>query len=76
MAYFAKISSGYPRHGPRGIVRRRVDDEGRTHDESFTRNLRWEPSEYLKLYDLGHNDSDHVRITEIEAAAFIEGNLP
>ncbi|WP_433397916.1 hypothetical protein [Streptomyces sp. CA-146814] len=75
MTYFAKISDGYPRHSPRGIVRRRVDD-GRTHDESFTRNLRWEPTEYLRLYDLGHNEIDHVRITEIEAAAFIEGTLP
>ncbi|MFJ2219398.1 hypothetical protein ACIOFY_05055 [Streptomyces anulatus] len=69
--YFAKISDGYPRHSPRGIVRRRVDDD-QTHDEAFTRNLRWEPTEYLKLYDLGHNDIDHVQITEIEAATFIE----
>ncbi|WNF27164.1 hypothetical protein RI138_10105 [Streptomyces sp. C11-1] len=72
MTYFAKISDGYPQHSPRGIVRRRVDDDGRTHDEAFTRNLRWEPTEYLRLYDLGHNETDHVRITEIEAAAFIE----
>ncbi|MFE3720850.1 hypothetical protein [Streptomyces cyaneofuscatus] len=76
MTYFAKISDGHPRHSPRGIVRRRVEDNGRTHDEAFTRNLRWEPTEYLKLYDLGHNDIDHVRVTEIEAAAFIEGALP
>ncbi|MER6022514.1 hypothetical protein [Streptomyces anulatus] len=69
--YFAKISDGYPRHSPRGIVRRRVDDD-QTHDKAFTRNLRWEPTEYLKLYDLGHNDIDHVQITEIEAATFIE----
>ncbi|MFF3993609.1 hypothetical protein ACFYX8_09900 [Streptomyces cyaneofuscatus] len=72
MTYFAKISDGYPRHSPRGIVRRRVEDEGQTHDEAFTRHLRWEPTEYLRLYDLRHNDIDHVRITEIEAAAFIE----
>ncbi|WP_255311947.1 hypothetical protein [Streptomyces sp. PTY087I2] len=71
LTYFAKISEGNPRHSPRGIVRRRVDDD-QTHDEAFTRNLRWEPTEYLRLYDLGHNDIDHVRITEIEAAAFIE----
>ncbi|MFJ9318336.1 hypothetical protein [Streptomyces globisporus] len=71
LTYFAKISEGYPRHSPRGIVRRRVDGD-ESHDEAFTRNLRWEPTEYLRLYDLGHNDIDHVRITEIEAAAFIE----
>ncbi|MFF2726518.1 hypothetical protein ACFVS9_01240 [Streptomyces sp. NPDC058008] len=71
MTYYAKISDGYPRHSPRGIVRRRVDGD-RMYDEAFTRNLRWEPTEYLRLYNLGHNDIDHVRITEIEAAAFIE----
>lgn len=71
ITYFAKISEGYPRSSPRGIVRRRVDD-GRTYDEAFTRNLRWEPTEYLRLYELGHNEIDHVGITEIEAAAFIE----
>lgn len=31
-----------------------------THDEVFTRNLCWEATEYLKLYDLEHNDIDHV----------------
>ncbi|MCX4677090.1 hypothetical protein OG413_17575 [Streptomyces sp. NBC_01433] len=71
MTYYAKISDGYPRHSPRGTVRRRVDDD-RTYDEAFTRNLCWEPTEYLRLYDLGHHDIDRVRIAEIEAATFIE----
>ncbi|UNO40666.1 hypothetical protein [Streptomyces sp. MST-110588] len=71
ITYYAKVSEGYPRQKPRGIVRRRID-EGQTYDEAFTRNLRWEPTEYLKLYDLGHNEVDHVQTTEIEAAAFIE----
>ncbi|MET9663531.1 hypothetical protein [Streptomyces sp. NPDC006510] len=71
ITYYAKIGEGCPRSSPRGIVRRRVDD-GRTHDEAFTRNLRWEPTEYLRLYELGHNEIDHVEITEVEAAAFIE----
>ncbi|MBZ4014349.1 hypothetical protein CCS38_00935 [Streptomyces purpurogeneiscleroticus] len=73
ISYFAKISEGYPRSSPRGILRRRlVGRESETYDEAFTRNLRWEPTEYLKLYALGHNDIDHVQITEVEAAAFIE----
>lgn len=69
--YYAKISDGYPRSRPRGIVRRRVDDD-ETFDEAFTRNLGWEPTEYLKLYELGHNDVDHVEITEVEVARFVE----
>lgn len=71
ITYYAKVSDGYPRNRPRGIIRRRVDGD-HTYDEAFTRNLRWEPTEYLRLYDLGHNEVDHVEITEIEAAAFIE----
>ncbi|MEV3989886.1 hypothetical protein AB0J57_13380 [Streptomyces sp. NPDC049837] len=71
ITYYAKVSEDHPRHKPRGIVRRRIDED-QTYDEAFTRNLRWEPTEYLRLYDLGHNEVDHVKITEIEAAAFIE----
>ncbi|MEU0626654.1 hypothetical protein [Streptomyces sp. NPDC005989] len=74
ITYFAKISEGYPRSSPRGILRRRLTGRNArtTHDEAFTRNLRWEPTEYLRLYELGHNDIDHVQISEREAAAFIE----
>lgn len=71
ITYYAKVGPGSSRHSPRGIVRRRVEED-QTYDEAFTRHLRWEPTEYLKLYDLGHNEVDHVKITEIEAAAFIE----
>ncbi|MFB6875467.1 hypothetical protein [Streptomyces sp. NPDC056323] len=73
IAYYAKISEGYPRSSPRGILRRRLTGrDAQTHDEAFTRNLRWEPTEYLRLYELGHNDIAHVQISEREAAAFIE----
>ncbi|MFI6049562.1 pentapeptide repeat-containing protein [Streptomyces violascens] len=70
ITYYAKISDGYPRSSPRGIVRRRFLD-GIAYDEAFTRNLRWEPTEYLRLYELGHNEVDHVEITEAEADAFV-----
>jgi hypothetical protein len=73
IAYYAKIDEGYPRSSPRGILRRRlIGREPKTHDDVFTRALRWEPTEYLRRYELGHNDIDHVRISEREAAAFIE----
>ncbi|MFG3282909.1 pentapeptide repeat-containing protein [Streptomyces sp. NPDC048111] len=70
VTYYAKIGDGYPRSGPRGIVRRRFLD-GVAYDEAFTRNLRWEPTEYLRLYELGHNEVGHVEITEAEADAFV-----
>ncbi|WP_415950362.1 hypothetical protein [Streptomyces sp. KLOTTS4A1] len=72
VTYYAKIDDNGPRSSPRGLVRRRTDRDGGTHDDAFTRNLRWEPTEYLRLYRLDHNDIDHVEIPEQEAAAFIE----
>jgi len=71
ITYYAKFGEGYSRSNPQGIVRRRIVG-GVAHDEAFTRNLRWEPTEYLRLYELGHNEVDCVEITEAEAAAFIQ----
>ncbi|MEU2909106.1 pentapeptide repeat-containing protein [Streptomyces massasporeus] len=71
ITYYAKFSEGYSRSNPQGIVRRRMVN-GVAHDEAFTRNLRWEPTEYLRLYELGHNEVDRVEISEAEAVAFIE----
>ncbi|WDN55921.1 hypothetical protein [Streptomyces clavuligerus] len=71
ITYYAKTDAANSRSSPQGIVRRRIDED-RMDDEAFTRNLRWEPTEYLRRYELGHNDIDHVEITEIEAAAFIQ----
>jgi uncharacterized protein YjbI with pentapeptide repeats len=71
ITYYAKFSEGYSRSNLQGIVRRRMVN-GVAHDEAFTRNLRWEPTEYLRLHELGHNEVDHVEISEAEAVAFIE----
>ncbi|MEW1929748.1 pentapeptide repeat-containing protein [Streptomyces sp. NPDC088360] len=68
--YYARIDDEYPRNSPAGIVRR-TNADGLTTDHAFTRNLRWEPTEYLRRYELGHNATDHVEISEAEAAAFI-----
>jgi hypothetical protein len=50
---------------------RRRTAEGRTVDEVFTRSLVWKPTDYFRRYDLGHNDDDHVEITEAEATEFV-----
>ncbi|GAA4068433.1 pentapeptide repeat-containing protein [Streptomyces hundungensis] len=70
ITYYAKIGEGCPRSSPRGVVRRRFLD-GVSYDEAFTRNLRWEATEYLRLYELGHNEVDQVEITEAEVDAFV-----
>ncbi|MEB8339387.1 hypothetical protein [Streptomyces endophyticus] len=73
ITYFAVVDEGFPRERPLGLMRRRaVGREPVTRDEAFSRNLRWEPTDYFDLYALGHNDTDHVEIPEIEAAAFID----
>ncbi|MEU8516845.1 hypothetical protein AB0C76_35445 [Kitasatospora sp. NPDC048722] len=70
--YYARFdeTSTSSRENPYGIVRRSTID-GIDIDEAFTRNLRWEPTEYLRRYYLGHNDDDHAEITRAEADAFI-----
>ncbi|MET7611859.1 pentapeptide repeat-containing protein [Streptomyces seoulensis] len=68
--YYALIGEGNPRSNPEGVVRRRRAGEF-VSDEVFTRNLRWEPTEYLRRYELGHNDLEHVEITKDEVDRFI-----
>lgn len=72
VSHYAVIDAEHPRESPLGIVRRTVVD-GVEEDEAFTRSLLWEPTDYLRLYFLGHNEEDHVEITEDEAAAFTVG---
>ncbi|MFC6066967.1 hypothetical protein [Streptomyces ochraceiscleroticus] len=48
-----------------------VGRESETYDEVFTRNLRWEPTDYLTRF-ARHVECGQVRITEPEAAAVIE----
>ncbi|MFB7657967.1 MULTISPECIES: pentapeptide repeat-containing protein [unclassified Streptomyces] len=71
ITYYAKFSEGYSLSNPQGVVRRRRVN-GVAYDEAFTRNLRWEPTESLRLHALGHNEVDHVRISERKALAFVE----
>lgn len=70
VTYYAKLAAGRTRENPSGIVRRIHTDPPT--DEGFTRSMTWMPTEYLKLYHLGHNDTDHVEITEEEANTIIE----
>ncbi|MFI5664995.1 pentapeptide repeat-containing protein [Streptomyces sp. NPDC051684] len=68
--YYVRVGYGASRGDPAGVVRRRRAGAV-VRDEVFTRNLRWEPTEYLRRYELGHNDQDHVEITPAEADAFV-----
>ncbi|WP_306316264.1 MULTISPECIES: pentapeptide repeat-containing protein [unclassified Streptomyces] len=68
--YYARINDEFPRAHPMGVVRRRRAGTV-TRDEAFTRNLRWESTEYLRRYEMGSTDGEHVEISEEEANRFI-----
>jgi hypothetical protein len=70
VTYYALIDDKHPRERPMGLVRR-VHTRPVPTDEALHRDLRWRPTEYLARYALGHNDTDHVEITEEEANATI-----
>ena len=41
-------------------------------DESLRRDLSWRPTEFLRKYQLGHNENDYREISADEAQALIE----
>ncbi|MHC5257644.1 pentapeptide repeat-containing protein [Streptomyces sp. UC4497] len=73
--YYARVGNGFSRSNPAGVVRRRRA-EAVVRDEAFTRNLRWEATEYLRRHELGHNDDEHVEITSAEADEFVRRATP
>jgi hypothetical protein len=70
ITYYALIDKDHPRERPIGLVRR-IHTEPVPTDERLQRDLQWHPSEYLRLYHLGHDPHEHVEITEEEANAAI-----
>jgi hypothetical protein len=56
---------------PAGLVRR-IHLAPYPRDESLRRNLTWRPTEYLRRYAMGHNDTEYAEISEQEAEALIE----
>ena len=71
VSFFAVVlEPGNPRDRPAGLVRR-IHTAPVPTDESMHRDLQWHPSECLRRYWLGHNELDHVEISEEEAAAVI-----
>jgi len=69
--YFALLRDGGTPENASGLVRRTHTTPIPT-DEAIGRDLLWHPTDYLRLYRLGHNDQDHVEITPRLAAELIE----
>jgi len=70
VSYYALLAGNRTPENPSGIVRRIHSDP--PVDESLRRDLIWRPTEYLKRYSLGHNDIDHVEISETEANVIMQ----
>jgi hypothetical protein len=71
VSFFALVlGPGNSRDRPAGLVRR-IHTAPVPTDESMHRDLQWHPSEYLRRHWLGHNELDHVEISEEEAEAII-----
>lgn len=56
---------------PAGLVRR-IHVSPCPRDESLRRDLTWRPTEYLRRYARGHNDTDYAEISTREAEELIE----
>ena len=69
VTYYALLAGNRTRENPSGMVRRTHSDP--PVDEVFKRDLSWQPTDYLRRYFLGHNDVDHVEISEDEAQAIL-----
>ena len=69
--YFGNVTPGRTRANPAGVVRRSTVD-GRSLDEVFTRDLRWEPTTALLEQRFGHGDGEYVEISAAEATQFVE----
>jgi hypothetical protein len=69
--YFALLRDGGTAENASGLVRR-IHTTPVPTDEAVGRDLLWHPTEYLRLYRLGHNDQDHVEVSAEFAAQLIE----
>lgn len=73
VTYYGLLGGDRTADNPSGVLRRRAVEGGEPVDEIFTRNLVWEPSDFLFRYHmLGHNDVDYVEISAAQAAAFVD----
>jgi hypothetical protein len=69
--YFALLRDGGTEETASGLVRR-IHTKPIPTDEAIGRDLEWHPTEYLRLYWLGHNDQPHVEVSAEFAAQLIE----
>lgn len=71
VTYFAIVNDYGTREQPSGVIRRTQDHEGE-HDDTFTRNLKWEHTPLLYSHERGNMDAEFYEISEDEANGIVE----
>jgi hypothetical protein len=69
--YFALVPDCGTAEEATGLVRR-IHTQPMPTDEVLQNDLEWHPTEYLRLYWLGHNDHDHVEVSAEFAAQLLQ----
>ncbi|WP_328352507.1 hypothetical protein OG976_19890 [Mycobacterium sp. NBC_00419] len=67
VSYFALLDDA---GRPVGLLRR-THGQPLPRDESLRRDFSWRPSEFLRKYELGHNDYDYKEISARDAEVLI-----
>lgn len=70
VTYWGVVDPADPDRIIGGVMRRRTVGD-RTVDESFRRDLRWRPTEFLRRHELGHDHLDLVELYEDQAGDFV-----
>ncbi|MEU0883241.1 hypothetical protein ABZ345_31920 [Lentzea sp. NPDC005914] len=71
--YYAIVRSGWTKEDPFAVARERVDSDGTSWVETYTRDLRWEASSRLTAIRAGRSDDDAELITADVVERFIAG---
>jgi hypothetical protein len=71
ITYYGLIDEeDHPPERSNGIVRR-IHTEPFPTDEAFTRNMKWEPTAFLILHEMGREERGYVEISQELAEALI-----
>ncbi|MEV6715794.1 hypothetical protein AB0M48_27575 [Lentzea sp. NPDC051208] len=71
--YYAVVNERHPHEDdPVGVLRRWVDQDGQPHDESYSPDLAWVPTDDLVMLESGRSRAQARPITEETARRFEE----
>ncbi|MGW7087466.1 hypothetical protein ACWGH2_28755 [Streptomyces sp. NPDC054871] len=73
ITYYAEMHRSDSDDAVQHVARRRLTHRGqKTHDETFTEDLRWEPTQAIRLAEQGERGAAYAPISDASAANLIE----